>query len=71
MLELVEYTLRFLLNGVMGAVAIAIVLWISGAIYFDLGRGKVWGWILTAVWLVGVYLLFNGTADGMATVLYC
>ncbi len=38
--------------------AAATTLWVTGAVYYDLGRGTKWGQIVAAGWAAGVVVLF-------------
>jgi len=48
----------FIVATLILANAAAIMLWISGAIYFDVCGGGRWGWLLVAAWAGGVIVLF-------------
>ena len=48
-------TLAVLLTG---TVALGIVLWMAGAIYFDVGRGARWSWLPAVVWCLLMAALF-------------
>ena len=42
----------------MFVVATPISLWMAGAIYYDVGRGTKWAWLLVFVWVASVALMF-------------
>ena len=42
----------------MGRSALGIVLWMAGAIYFDVGRGARWSWLPTVAWCLLMAVLF-------------
>jgi len=54
MLEVLE---EWLLSGLMLAIVSGFALWISGAIYFDVGHGSKWGKLLALFWVIGVVAL--------------
>lgn len=58
MLELVENIIEILLSGAVYAVALVISLWTAGAIFYDLGGGKMLGWVLMIAWLTAVVAAF-------------
>jgi hypothetical protein len=57
-MPIMDRILEWIALAVMLSTAAAIVLWMAGAIYFDIGHGSRWGWWLAAGWAVGVIALF-------------
>jgi Domain of unknown function (DUF4105) len=51
-------TAEWVAQALMIASAVAIALWMAGAIYYDVGRGTRWGRLLAPAWVVGVFVLF-------------
>ncbi len=41
----------------MGTVTLGLVVWMAGAIYFDVGRGARWSWVPTTGWCLFVVVL--------------
>ena len=39
------------LRGLLYAVSAVIVLWTAGAIFFDVGRASLVGWVLSSAWI--------------------
>jgi len=42
----------------MLASAAVMMLWMAGAIYYDVCRGAKWGWLLATLWVMGVVAMF-------------
>jgi hypothetical protein len=45
-------------SGLMYSVSVIIALWTAGAIYYDVGRGSIVGWVLSIGWITAVALAF-------------
>lgn len=54
-----EAVLQTLGHGILVLVALAITAWISGALYFDIGRASKIAWILVFLWIAAILAVFG------------
>ncbi len=47
-------TIQVLVRGLIYLATFAIVAWMAGALYYDVGRGSKLAWILVVLWITAV-----------------